>query len=105
MADGEKHRHCGVITSGTKNMTTANGEVTLQFHSNAEDHLAMPAPAIAALEAEKSGVHPYKGFWVHFEGDILLALNNCKFKPPAVFTCNIYTGLCIGSGKKDSFDR
>jgi hypothetical protein len=75
MADGEKHRHCGVITSGTKNMTTVNGEVTLQFHSNAEDRLAAPASAVmVAPEAETSGAHPYKGFWVHFEGDILVLL-------------------------------
>jgi len=81
VAGTQKHRHCGILTSGTQNLTTAGSVVTLQFHSNDddEDHdndndVGDAGDKMQSLsQGERQPQQPrrlsrtYKGFWLRFE--------------------------------------
>ena len=57
----EKHRHCGVIMSGMKSVTSLGNSLTLQFHSDGNDNGNASG---AGFQLSK----PFKGFWVRFAG-------------------------------------
>ena len=70
----EKHRHCGVLTSGTQNLTTSGSVVNLQFHSDDDDDDDDDGGGAEA--GSDNDVQPgqrgrtFKGFWLRFEGSI-----------------------------------
>ena len=73
----EKHRHCGVLMSGSQNLTTAGNLVTLQFHTDdvdADDENGdkddTPLIRVQQHPQPASTDRTYKGFWLRFEGEL-----------------------------------
>ena len=70
----EKHRHCGVLTSGVQNLTTAGSVATLQFHSDDsdvsddDDDADDVTSLMPQQQQRRQRDRNYKGFWLRFEG-------------------------------------
>ena len=57
---GQKHRHCGAIMTGTKNVTSETNSITLQFHSDKNDN---------HTQNFQYFTRNLKGFWLYFRGE------------------------------------
>ena len=57
----QKHRHCGAIMTGTKNITSEGNVMTLQFHTDENDNMTQNFQYFS---------RKLKGFWLHFIGEI-----------------------------------
>ena len=55
----QKHRHCGAIMTGTKNITSEGNTITLQFHTDENDNTTQNFQYFS---------RKLKGFWLHFVG-------------------------------------
>ena len=60
---GEKHRHCGAIMTGNKNVTSNNDVIQVQFHSDEHDN---------HTETFQYFTRTLKGFFLYFTGKYLL---------------------------------
>ena len=58
-AVGQKHRHCGAIMTGTKNVTSETNAITLQFHTDQNDN---------RTQNFQYFTRNLKGFWLYFRG-------------------------------------
>ena len=91
----EKHRHCGLLTSGTQNLTTSGSVVTLQFHSDDDDDDDdrddddddMRSVNSVERQQNRRQKRTYKGFWLRFEGSLIL-INQF------IFTARQHSLLC-----------
>jgi len=72
----EKHRHCGVLTSGIQNLTSSGSVATLQFHSDdnndvsgdvSDEANSVEMTSLMQQQRPQRGRN-YKGFWLRFEG-------------------------------------
>ena len=65
----QKHRHCGAIMTGTKNITSEGNTITLQFHTDENDNTTQNFQYFS---------RKLKGFWLHFVGRSHQSLTNCS---------------------------
>jgi len=63
--NGQKHRHCGAIMTGIKNVTSASNSIEIQFHSDANDN---------RTQNFQYFTRNLKGFWLYFKPGKLLKI-------------------------------
>ena len=75
--ESQKHRHCGAIMTGTKNITSDSNSIALQFHSDDNDNKTQNFQYFS---------RKLKGFWLHFSG----TLTCTRLNYTCTCTCTIF---------------